>query len=287
MHEILGFDLSGEGEHRYIQIEKIGQNTLWVIDELSRQLSVDRALIGRSGLKDRHAVTRQWLSIQDPKSACDFDKVDIDGVRLLNVAQHHKKLRPGDHAHNQFRLVLRDVNGDQMAIDSNLENLRDRGFPNYFGDQRFGREGKNLTKGWSVLAARRLNTHKNKGMYLSALRAFLFNKVASKRLLDLEKEHCSAFGLTAPMWGRGRLDVDQSQAAYEQQALDQWKPLCEALEHVGLKQERRPIVVVPENFNWSWHSDDVLELKFSLPSGSYATSLLREVGEFADASLAS
>lgn len=283
--EILGCDFSGEGEHVYLQIEKIGQNTLWVIEELGRQLGVDRALFGRSGIKDRHAVTTQWISIQDPKSALTFDALDIPGVRILAIERHDKKLRPGAHLENRFQLQLRGLNGTD-AIESVLTSISERGFPNYFGEQRFGFDNQNLQRGWELLASRRLAKHKKKGIYLSALRSFLFNKVLDTRVKEDLFQIPDEFDDTGPMWGRGRIQASKKQQAYEQEVLEAWRPLCDALEYSGLNQERRPLLVIPKEVDWKWIAPDHLELIFSLPAGAYATSLIRELGNIIDGSRA-
>ena len=248
--------------------------------------------------------------MQAPKLSLDASRIQIDGVRVIRVARHEKKLRPGMHVANDFHLVLKNVKADTASVDNALTNLSNRGFPNYFGDQRFGHEGSNLTKGWQLLAQRKLNTHKNKGIYLSALRAFLCNRVMSCRLTDDPRVGCrqndqqtgnsseldtpdtpythdvidvfDTFDAAAPLWGRGRMQVAEAQEAYERQVLRDWQPLCEALEFSGLNQERRPLFAVPENLRWQWQDASTLSLNFRLPAGSYATSLLREIGHFVD-----
>lgn len=296
VEEHLGFELSGDGEHAVIHIQKTGQNSQWVLDELAKQLSVDRSLFGYCGLKDRHAVTRQWFSVQDPKSLLQFDEVDIPGVQILSVGRHRKKLRPGMHAENRFRLVLRDIKGQRFdadheifdSIERSLRNVVEKGFPNYFGSQRFGFDGGNLNKGWSLLESRRLSRHKKKSIYLSALRSFLFNKVLEARLDDLFDETIDIQEMdeTGPLWGRGRASTSSIQSAYEQDVLRDWEPLCHALEYSGLNQERRDLLVMPNQLKWDWSKqggNTSLMLSFGLPPGSYATSLIRELGEFADA----
>jgi len=77
--ELLGFQPSGNGEHVYVHIRKTHQNTRWVIDELARQWKIHRSLFGHSGLKDRHAVTSQWLSVQSPIETPAIDVLSISG----------------------------------------------------------------------------------------------------------------------------------------------------------------------------------------------------------------
>lgn len=281
--EELGFEPSGEGEHLYIQIEKVGQNTHWVIEELARQLDIPQQLFGRSGIKDRHAVTTQWLSVQCPNTDPDFDGIEIPGVRILQAARHPKKLRPGTHVQNHFRIILRDLVVETDQIENVLSAISEDGFPNFFGEQRFGIDGQNLHRGWKLLSARRLGKHKKKGIYLSALRSYVFNQVLSKRI-EGGLFSVDELDQSGPLWGRGRAPVSERQAIYEKTQLDQWEPLLTALEFSGLNQERRPLMATPNSLCWAWLESSTLELQFGLPAGSYATSLLRELGEITDAS---
>lgn len=271
-----------EGEHLYIQIEKIGQNTQWVIDELARQLSIPKQLFGRSGMKDRHAVTTQWISVQHPGSNPDFDCIQIPDVQVIQVRRHPKKLRPGTHAQNHFRIILHDLDVDPDQLDRVLASIKKKGFPNYFGEQRFGIDGQNLHRGWDLLSARRLGKHKKKGIYLSALRSYLFNQVLANRIEDGLIGVADGLDADGPLWGRGMPPISDKHRDYEKRVLEGWEPLLTALEFSGLRQERRPLMVVPTNLNWCWLESSSMALEFGLPAGSYATSLIQELGEITD-----
>ncbi|MFX4228173.1 MAG: tRNA pseudouridine(13) synthase TruD [Porticoccaceae bacterium] len=273
--EILGFDPSGEGEHLYLQIRKNGQNTVWVKQQLARQLGVEPLDIGHSGLKDRHAVTTQWLSIYAPSAEYDPVEIDIEGVEVLQSCRHTHKLRPGTHRANRFRILVTEIVQPQ-GLDNLLEQIAVQGFPNYFGEQRFGHDGNNLKHGWELLQKRKLKHHKNKSIYLSALRSFLFNKALSARIA-LDPERTSSFDFTGPLWGRGRSVVNGPQNEFEQSVLEPWRSLCEALEFSGLNQERRQVFQSAGDLVWSWPQNDQLLLDFSLPPGSFATALLYEL----------
>ena len=280
--EVLGFHPSGEGEHVYLHIRKTGQNTRWVIDELSRQWGIERSLFGHCGLKDRHAITTQWLSVQSPVETPSIDVLDIPGVEVIATSRHEKKLRPGSHEGNQFRLILRDITTDKQHIERALAAMAKTGFPNYFGSQRFGQNGQNLAKGWHLLSKRRLSGHKKKGIYLSALRSFVFNQVLAQRIdqrsVERAEDDCG------PLWGRGRARISADQQSEEVELLRPWATLCDALEFSGLNQERRPLMCTPAHLSWEWPQQDQLQLSFTLPPGSYATALLTELAELEDGS---
>ena len=282
--EVLGFDLSGEGEHLYLHIRKEGQNTAWVKEQLAKQLGIHPRDIGHSGLKDRHAITSQWLSIYSPKTEPQLDAVQIPGVEILQSVRHRQKLKPGMHKQNQFQIRLTEFNGDRVKTEQILTDIKRIGFPNYFGEQRFGRDGGNLPKAWQLLKQRRLGNHKKKSIYLSSLRSFLFNRVLDARVSEGMSAKQNAPD-TGPLWGRGRLNLDEDQTEFELKVLKPWVELCGALEFSGLQQERRPLFTTPEQISWSWLAEDQLQLGFCLPSGSYATSLLRELAVITDASI--
>ncbi|MEJ2257610.1 MAG: tRNA pseudouridine(13) synthase TruD [Woeseiaceae bacterium] len=182
--EILDWPFSGDGEHDYLWIEKTGANTEWVARQLARHAGVQARDVGYAGLKDRHAVTRQWFSV--PRwNTPDWTALFAEGVAVLDVQRHQKKLRRGAHRGNRFRIVLR---GDGFAaaadaLGSRLELIREQGVPNYFGEQRFGRGGANLklTDDWA--AGRRLPRHK-RSLAISTVRSFLFNEQLDARVQD-------------------------------------------------------------------------------------------------------
>jgi len=286
--EILGFELDGAGEHLYLQIRKNGQNTAWVKEQIASSLNISPRDIGHSGLKDRHAITSQWLSIYAPKVQLDLSAVEVEGVELLHSERHSKKLRPGSHKFNRFGIVLTDFQADQPLVDQWLQQIALNGFPNYFGSQRFGRDGNNLSQGWRLIEKRRLHRHKKKSIYLSALRSFLFNQVLAARVDALKKGQDATFEQfeqKGPLWGRGRLKLSDEQVQFEQNVLAPWQALCEALEFSGLNQERRELFVIPSHVSWQWsesESENTLHVEFCLPPGSYATVLLNEIAEIID-----
>lgn len=275
----------GEGEHVWLYVEKIGANTQYVAAQLAEFAKVRELDVGYAGLKDRYAVTRQWFSVWMPKAeAPDFTALSHPEFRVLEQARHTKKLRPGDLLGNRFVIRLRDVQGEKALIETNLNAIRDGGVPNYFGAQRFGREGDNVAQGMAMLQREiRVRNKKKKGLYLSAVRSFLFNEVIARRIHDgiwgqtLNGDLLDDSGMpTGPMWGRGRLTTTDDALALETDVTSAHDVLCEGLEHSGLNQDRRSLAARPDGLRWEWPENDQLLLTFSLPAGYYATSLLRE-----------
>jgi tRNA pseudouridine13 synthase len=277
---------SGEGEHLWLDIEKNGANTAFVAQQLAEAAGVKEVDVGYAGLKDRYAITRQWFSIYLPKGETpDLTRIQHPEFTVLSQSRHVKKLRPGDLQGNRFRIVLRDLTGENDAIEANLKAVASQGVPNYFGAQRFGHGGGNVTQGLAMLARQiRVRSPKKKGIYLSAVRSFVFNEVLALRIQNglwgktLPGDVMDEAGRpTGPLWGRGRVITTDQAQALENGVAERHAALCEGMEFAGLDQERRALVANPAGMSWEWLQADQVVLTFSLPAGTYATSVLNEI----------
>lgn len=289
--ENLGFSPCGEGEHLFVQIEKEGENTQWVADKLAQYFSIKSKDVGFCGLKDRHAITSQWFSLYLPKlsSTPDWDEFIANSelkAKVLASEKHNKKLRRGEHESNRFKIRLRNIlnnESNRERIEERLESIQKSGVPNYFGEQRFGREGNNLSMVHEWVEAKyKIKNSKKRNIIYSSARSYIFNSVLSQRVLDqtwntlLEGDDEIEGLATAPLWGRGRSSTAAAAAEVEAATLESIRTWCDALEHVGLNQERRSLVLRPEDLNLEFIGND-LELSFALAPGQYATSVLREI----------
>lgn len=282
---------AGEGEHLWLEIEKNGANTAFVAQQLAQAAGVQERDVGYAGLKDRYAITRQWFSIYLPNGkdeTPDLTQLQHPEFTVLSQSRHLKKLRPGDLQGNRFRIVLRGVAGGpgtREAVEANLRAMASQGVPNYFGAQRFGFEGGNVEQGRAMLAREiRVRSPKKKGLYLSALRSFVFNEVLALRIQQglwgktLPGDVVDEAGLpTGPLWGRGRVAATELAQALENEVAERHAALCNGLEHAGLDQERRSLVANPADLLWEWPQADQLVLTFTLPAGCYATAVLKEI----------
>lgn len=277
---------SGAGEHVWVDVEKNGANTAFVAQQLAEAAGVQERDVGYAGLKDRYAITRQWFSIYLPKGETpELTQLQHPEFKVLAQSRHVKKLRPGDLAGNQFRIVLREVTGSRDAIEANLQAIAAQGVPNYFGAQRFGFDGGNVEQGRAMLAREiRVRNPKKKGLYLSAVRSFVFNEVLAQRIAQglwgqtLPGDVLDEAGRpTGPLWGRGRVSSTGEAQALENSIAARHASLCDGMEHAGLDQERRALVATPQDLAWAWPEPDQLVLSFSLPPGTYATSVLEEI----------
>lgn len=307
VEEIDSFTASGSGEHLLLSIEKREKNTVEVAQKIARWAGVAPSAVSYAGLKDRNAVTRQRFSVWLPKkTAPDLAGLVQQGIRLLASHWHSRKLPRGALAGNRFVLCLREVAGEREAIEARLAAIASMGVPNYFGEQRFGRAGDNVTQARAMFAGRRVK-RELRSIMLSAARSEIFNRILAARvdagnwnqalpgevlmlagsqsifgpepLSDALQARLAAFDIhpTGALWGRGELRPCQEVAALENRIAGQDPELCQGLEQAGLKQERRSLRLMPEKLDWQWLQKDVLQLAFQLPPGSYATTVLHEL----------
>ncbi len=313
VEELDAFEASGSGEHLLLTIEKRGMNTAFAARRIAEWAGIRELGIGHAGLKDRHAVTRQRISVHLPgKIAPDLAALQSDDLRVLAHAWHAKKLPRGALAGNRFGLTLREVRGGKEAIEKRLQAIATDGVPNYFGEQRFGRGGGNVDAALAMFAGKRMRRDQRTYL-LSAARSQLFNQVLAARVeasnwnraLDGEvwilDGSRSVFGPeplnadlarrlaefdihpSGPLWGRGASRTTQAAADLEAIALADAQSLAlrEGLEAAGLKQERRATRLRPVDMTWEWLDPSTLQLGFSLPPGTYATTVLAELGDMA------
>ncbi|MFK7913591.1 MAG: tRNA pseudouridine(13) synthase TruD [Pseudomonadales bacterium] len=325
--QVQRLDAVAGAPQRLFNIRKTGINTTYVVQLLARWASIAPVEVGYAGRKDRHAITQQWFSVPDHavRKALDSNGAfasyaapllqDAETLEVVAQAGQQRKLRVGELAGNDFEVTLRDLSFEQdsapgAALESALQALTQRGVPNYFGAQRFGRDNLDQALAWLAGQAdpsrRRKAGRRRKargsgagsaldgGWQRSILRSYLFNQVLAARVVDGTFAESIAGDVlavdgraaTAPLWGRGRSSADAQALAVEESALAPYAALCSALEHTGLNQQRRALCVWPENLSWRLDGDQ-LQLRFGLPSGAYASVLLEELFTLTDAAVLS
>ena len=282
--EIASIEPSGSGEHLWLRIEKIDVNTHAVALDLARAFAVEPIDVSYAGMKDRRAIARQWFSVRTPRDAASGE---FGAWQIIETRRHARKLRRGDLAGNTFRIRVRDVRGDVARLRERTAQLAEFGVPNYFGEQRFGRDGGNVERArvWVCRRPRPAISPMQKGLHLSTARALLFNAVLARRVaestwhtpIDGDVEIDGA--PTGPLWGRGRPPATGRAREIEAAALELHREWLDPLEHLGLTQERRTLVARPRDLQFAVDGADI-ELAFALSPGQYATAVLRELGEF-------
>ncbi|NVK87019.1 MAG: tRNA pseudouridine(13) synthase TruD [Gammaproteobacteria bacterium] len=303
--EHLPFELTGEGEHLFLFVEKINANTQWVVKQIAQWAGVRERDVGHAGLKDRFAVTRQWLSVYRPGQGLPETLPEGDDFRVLKSALHNKKLRVGSVRSNQFCIRLRDVVGERSLVEQRLERLSKEGFPNYFGSQRFGHGGSNVAKARAMLLQRRRVKKSQQSILLSAVRSWFFNQYLALRLtqqswltpvagdrinlagtrsffvLDTDDDTITQrlidgdVHIAGPLPGKDFTNLQPAYAEFDRQI---WQAQQDCLEAINVITDFRPLRAMPQALEYHWVDEETLEISFALSSGSYATSLLQELG---------
>lgn len=307
--EVLGFVPEGSGGHAWLEVRKTGRNTPEVATALARHAGVPGRDVGFSGLKDRHAVTTQWFSVGlEGRPEPDWTALQAEGVEVLAVTRHPRKLRRGTHRGNRFRIRLRAVDVPLEVLRQRLAVIAGRGVPNYFGPQRFGRDGGNVAAARRMLAGEvRVRDRQRRGMYLSAARSLLFNRALARRVADgtwdrplpgdvmaLEGSRSlfratpddpdlatrAAAGdihPTGPLWGEGGMTPEGVAATVERAALAPCAWWREALERARLEMDRRALRLAVRDATLVGEDDGVVVVTFELTTGAYATTVVDEL----------
>nr|WP_221269813.1 tRNA pseudouridine(13) synthase TruD [Deinococcus budaensis] len=303
VEEVPAYPLSGEGEHLYLHLEKTGHTTAHVLRELCAHLGVRDRDVGVAGLKDRHAVTTQWISVP-AKYEAGAAAFALEGVRVLEATRHGNKLGLGHLRGNRFVVRVRGAAGSADRAAATLALLTAQGVPNYFGPQRFGLSGLNAEEGLRVLRGEsRLRDPRVRRFLTTSVQSLIFNRFLSLRLErglfdrllagDMAKKHDTGgvflvedAGAETPRAQRG--EVSATGTLFGKKAkpltLDAGELEREALAAFGLSPEvfasrrgdRRLTRIFPEGAEVH-PEEDGYTVAFTLPKGSFATSVLREL----------
>ncbi len=307
--EDLGFAPDGEGEHVLVRILKNGCNTRFVADALAKFLNVPAREVSFAGQKDKQAVTEQWLCARVPgKEMPDLSAFQLEGCQVLEYARHKRKLRLGALKGNDFTLILREVSR-RDEVEQRLQAIQSAGVPNYFGVQRFGIGGSNIQGAlrWAQSGGPVRDRNK-RSFWLSAARSALFNQIVSARLkkpdfnqvVDGDALQLAGRGswfvatpeeqaelqsrvdnhelmITASLPGSGEWGTQREALAFEQATIAEETLLQQLLMREKVEASRRAMLLYPQQMNWNWWDDVTVELRFWLPAGSFATSVVREL----------
>jgi tRNA pseudouridine13 synthase len=326
VEEVPAYEPSGEGPHLYLWVEERDASANWALRQIAKYFGVDKRDIGRAGLKDRQAVTRQYYSL--PRHVVDeslLEELPIEvnaQIKVLRASAHQNKLRRGHLKGNLFGITIRLAEGEDLT--SALERARqilalcsEQGVLNLYGEQRFGSEGDTGEQGFALLAGTadrdllgKINRDRFlKRLVLNAAQSDLFNAVAFERqargaltqvwegdvlskresggvfvcedpVTDQARLDEGELVLAGPMFGPKMVQAGGQMGALEDEVLaargltladfEKFPKLCSGT--------RRPLLVWPENVEVSALEDEhALRVRFFLPSGSYATIVLREL----------
>jgi tRNA pseudouridine13 synthase len=306
--ENLGFEPCGEGEHLFLHIEKENLTTLDLIEQIAREFGVKPRDIGYSGLKDKLAVTQQWLSVHLPGQMNSVEIPSSSHYKLLQHSWHNKKIRSGSHRSNSFEVMVRNVDQLSSQTQQQIDDVKAFGMANYFGEQRFGARQDNVERAIHTFTnerrTRKLSRTK-RGLYISALRSFLFNQILSKRIeqnnwhqpllgdvymlsgshslfsddIDdniLDRFQQQDISSAASLYGVGSSMLAETALALETEVFNQYSEIVECLDVQKVKLQMRTTRVTVQAFNVV-HDPEAQSLKVSatLPSGCFFTTLLK------------
>jgi tRNA pseudouridine13 synthase len=306
--ELPAYPPSGAGDHVFARIEKRGVTTADAVRAIARALGVRDRDVGVAGLKDRHAVTRQWISLPPPVTPERVAAIDLRDVRVLEVARHAHKLRTGHLRGNRFALVVRGAHDVALARALLDELARPPGAPNWFGEQRFGRDRDNAERGRALLAGGPRGDRKLDRLMVSALQSELFNAWLAARMTDalyrrailgdiLHKRPAGQFSCDAPEVDTARLAAGEVVPTGPMFGADMRQPAAGTPAH-----EREAAILAAASLTAaSWQPvraiapgtrrdaaiavDDAtveacehgLRVGFTLAAGGYATAVMREL----------
>ena len=303
VEEVPLYERQGSGSHAYAFVEKRALTTRDLVTALMGAGVAEKS-IGVAGLKDKYAVTRQWLSVPN-READKLDVLtDLEGVTVLERTRHKNKLAIGHLRGNRFTVRVRGAQLDALpTAEKIIARLQTVGVPNYFGPQRFGRGGTNAVDGYKYIKGEWVpGGQRLKRFFVSALQSLLFNYLLNERIEDAifddlvlgdwvkkhdtggvfrvddksEGERAKRFAVSAtlPLYGK-KVKLSEAEAGERE---------TEGLEHYGLrwldftsrKGDRRLTRFPLQDAELS-EQEDGYTLSFFLPKGAFATSLLREV----------
>jgi tRNA pseudouridine13 synthase len=316
--EELPYAPSGAGDHVFVRIEKRGLTTIDAARALARALDVRDRDIGIAGMKDRHAVTRQWLSLPPPVApeqvlAVALPEAVAPALRVLEAHRHPHKLRTGHVRANRFVLRVRGVEaGAAERARAVLAALsQPPGAPNWYGEQRFGRDGDNAARGKALVTGARAPGRDRRldRLMVSALQSQLFNHWLTARLGDglyrrvvagdvLHKRGGGMFVCEDPATDQPRLDAGElvvtgpmfgERMRWPAEASPAFEREAEILTAAGLERgafaavralaegTRRDAAIEVRDAAVVTVDGSTLEVAFTLPGGAYATAVMREV----------
>ena len=314
--EIPAYLPCGNGEHLYLHVQKRGKSTLDIVRLLQNALDVKESDIGYAGKKDAHAITQQWLSVRTNRNADDARELlrPFEWLKILEISRHTNKLRLGHLRGNRFEVKLYHVETPDEAIDAACRQTMSNGFINYFGRQRFGFGGANVGRGIEILRGGKA-PHQLRILYVNAVQSAIFNLAAGRRFEQsgfdvfagdvLKKKNAGCFICDDPQTDQARsrngevcvtLALPGKKVMQGPDFSENTEPraLSDFIEYWNLCDQnktelktnclsrfadgdRREMWIKPELMSFRHTDNQSVTIEFSLPSGSYATVLMRHL----------
>ncbi len=314
VEEIPAYSPCGVGEHLFLWIEKRNVSTDELLQHLARSLNISQRAIGIAGMKDRLAVTRQFVSVP-VSSGEQLSHLETENIRILSNRRHTNKLRTGHLRGNRFVIVLRNVDADAAPrIEQTSQLISKYGFPNYFGTQRFGSNHKTLKHGVELLSqdasiapTKKPHSPRRFRLALSAVQSWLFNQLLARRIQEdiatkvlrgdvmqviasgglfvaertdreQQRHDSGETAITGPIFGPKMKRPQHGAAEIEAEVLEASGLILSAFSRFPkmTRGTRRPLMVRPDDFDVMPAEDGTVRIQFTLPPGAYATVLMDE-----------
>lgn len=305
--EVPAYPPAGHGGHLFVRFEKRSLTTREAVALLAKALGVNPRDVGVAGQKDKHAITTQWASFERVTLEAALG-VALPNLRVLEAAPHPHKLRTGHLRANRFVIVIREATELEHAHEV-LRQLELDGVPNYYGEQRFGAGERNVSRAQAMLSGQSPMPRDRfeRKMLMSALQSALFNEWLAQRVMDglyakpilgdlLRKEDSGGLFInqdndeaarrmqaweisaTGPMFG-ATMRRPEAEADTREQAVFARSGLTHELlaAHAKLGEGTRRAARVRISQPLAEATTEGLRLSFELPSGAYATTVLREI----------
>lgn len=304
VEELPLYSPQGHGSHAYALIEKKNLTTRDLVLALTRE-GLREQEIGVAGLKDKVAVTRQWLSVPNKHAAAFAALEKLEGVKILETSRHQNKLGMGHLQGNRFTIRVRQAEPDALErARAILNKLSVVGVPNYFGPQRFGRLGRNAIDGYKLAVLREAvpGGYHMKGFFISSLQSLVVNHLLTRRIRqglfdgvimgdwakkhdtggvfkvesELETERAKRFEISAtlPLFGKKVKLSEGNAGELEQSVLDYLELTW--VKFASRRGDRRYSRLPLGKTNLQ-ATEDGYVIQFDLLRGAFATSLLREL----------
>lgn len=306
VREVLGFEPEGKGEHLYLYVQKTNLSTQAMLEQLAKHLAIPLKHIGVSGLKDKRAVTWQWVSLPWPEKA-PLPDIALENLQIEKMTRHTRKLKRGTHKHNHFVIRLQDVTVDEASLMARVALIKSQGVPNYFGFQRFGFDGQNVVRCEAAFTQHQKLSRAKKSLYLSAIRSYLFNRTLSLRVKDnnwhqaiagdvfsldgsksffeepdlsqdtLRRVESKDIHPTGFLAGLADSPLTAQAKAYEETVFDAYPSLYSICQSQIQKTENRALRLCINDLTVVQEAPRRYCVSFSLPRGAYATAVLQEI----------
>lgn len=308
VEEIMPYTPCGEGEHVYVTLKRAGWNTVDVARRIQNTMDINKHDMGWGGRKDKHAVAIQTFSIRyDVNTPLEkiARKLSTLPFEILDVKRHKNKIKTGHVKANRFTIIV-DMPGQESLARARAiaSDLKKSGIPNFYGPQRFGADFRNLLPACGLFSERCAGKSRKNPFMVSVFQSALFNIWLKERMdagcfesilmgdiarktdtgglfivddMDRDTQRFSNREIiyTGPVFGFKMMQPDKDAEQIEARLMKRFGLTPESFRKFRAPGSRRPALLHLEDLEIN-EDDEGLMFRFTLPSGAYATTVMRE-----------